>query len=135
MADLKTELQTKVVNGVMRAPDAPKPKDEPLTRSRMTCTPVHVIELVERMGSIAQAAPLIGYTPSGLASSLGKEVIGATAEIAAEGVLREMDRKQGIQTAAKSHMLLVKVPSDKADALLTVFAAMGITSVNLSDME
>lgn len=132
MADLKTELQTKVVNGVMRAPDATKRR---ATRSRLTSTPVHVLELVERMGSIAQAAPLIGYTPGGLTTSLSTDKIGATAEIAAEGVLREMDRKQGARTAAKTHMLLVKVPVAKADALLAVFAAMGITSVNLSDME
>lgn len=77
---------------------------------------------------IKRAAELIGFTDTGLRTSMVRGTLSKTAEIAARGVIAEM---QG--SKPDYYVYIIKVPKEQRDAVVSVMNALnvGMTTFDL----
>jgi hypothetical protein len=126
MPDLKTEL-SKVPAMALSTPKA-GPAPAVITRSQQTCSPIFLRKLTDEVGLIAEVGRMLGLSPSGIATSLGRDKVSVVTEIAAKLTLQEIERKKAGKSSetAQDRVVLARVPSSKWAALKTVADAMGI---------
>lgn len=115
MPDLKTELQKlgNVCAGVT-----------PAKRSATSTTPHYTRILADRLGP-CEASRRVGYAEASLSTALSRGVVAEVAEVAAKGVLAELDAAKEKKLTAMV-VVAAKVPGSKLDAFNALTEAMGI---------
>lgn len=122
MPDLKTELAKITTNAMADKPT--RSRSQPV---RNTVFPVNVARLVELVGT-RKAAEQLGYSMSGLNTAIGqRNEISKAAEIAAGLIIEKMQKDSAKDPEpAPEQIILMRVPGDKVDAIMSVAQAMGI---------
>jgi hypothetical protein len=116
MPDLKTEL-AKVALPTQRV-EGQKP-----TRTTLTTSPVYTAKLADKIGTV-EAARRIGFGDSTIRNAITRDSISMVAEIAAKGVLAELEAAEN--PGSTDVYVAARIPREKAAAFKAVADAMGI---------
>lgn len=101
MPDLKTELEK-----VTRAESALLAEPKRRQHTTSSCTPVLTKKLAERVGNLAETSRMLGYSSGYLQTAFSRNEVAAVAEIAAKGLLAELDRREG-KTAQREFLTVI----------------------------
>lgn len=91
--------------------------------------PVAVKQLNEDKGN-AKAAEMLGVTPSGLSTMIGRDDVSVTIEKLAEMIILNGGQSLNRQ---KARIIVVRVPADKAEVVNTFHAALGLKSMSVAE--
>ena len=122
MGSLQSELSQ--IIGMEDTHPAHDPAKKPVKYNRedKTVGVGNVEKLIAMVGHRNNAADLLGLTSSGLATMISRGTCSPVVDIAAQGVIYQLEQKKGV-THVNTHFV-VSINHEKAPALCAVFRAM-----------
>ena len=108
-----------------------RPKSEPARKAPtfQRTKPVAVKQLNEEKGN-TKAAEMLGVSPSGLSTMIGRDDVSVTIEKLAELIILNGGQTLNRQ---KARIIVVRVPADKAEVVNTFHAALGLKSMSVAE--